>query len=86
MNIDSYDDYAGSGKVKYEVRLLNNESIFKKSVPLMRLLYLHFVLYESLSIRSYIMLAVNLADLKASLEVFFESALSNSAAFFVCPS
>jgi hypothetical protein len=70
--------------VKYEVRLLNNESIFKKSVALMRLLYLHFVLCESLSIRSYIMLAVNLADLKASLEVIFESALSNSAAFFVC--
>jgi hypothetical protein len=29
------------------------------------------------------MLAASLADLKASLEVIFESALSNSAAFFV---
>jgi len=68
---------------KYEVWLLSNESSFKSSVPLMQLLFLHVVPCNVFSIRSYAMLAASLADLEASLEVIFESALSNSAAFFV---
>jgi len=49
----------------------------------MQLLYLHVVPYKAFSFRSYTMLAASLANLGASLEVIFESALSNSAAFFV---
>jgi len=48
----------------------------------MQLLYLHVVPCKAFSFIRYTMLAASLANLEGTLEVVFESALSNSAVSF----